>query len=133
MQWERAQRGDRKTEVLSLNAQVFYMGTGSNPRSFTSQSTPCLWPGKAMEDGSKPWDTGPCGRPSGVPGPQLWIGKAPAVMVTWEVNHWMEDLLCLSSTMYILLCNKNKILLNAMGEQLHMFVPCGRCAHHYPP
>ena len=32
-----------------------------------------------------------------VPGSWLWIGTAPAIVITWVVNHWMEDLQCLSS------------------------------------
>ena len=41
-------------------------------------------------------------------GSWLWIGSAPAVALTWGVNHWIEDLpLCLSS-LYIHLSN-NKI------------------------
>ena len=84
------------------------MGAGSNPGSSTSYPAPCLWPGKAVEDGPKLWDPAP-----------VWetqkrllaldrhsIGSA--IALTWGVNHWTEDLpLCLSS-LYIRLSNKNK-------------------------
>ena len=32
------------------------MGASSNPGSPTSQPAPCLWLGKAAEDGPKPWE-----------------------------------------------------------------------------
>ena len=35
------------------------MGSVSNPGRLASHSAPCLWPGKAVEDGSKPWDPAP--------------------------------------------------------------------------
>ena len=35
------------------------MGTGSNPGTPASNPDPCLWPGKAAEDGLKPWDPAP--------------------------------------------------------------------------
>ena len=48
-----------------------------------------------------------CGRPRG--STWLWIGSAPAAAAAWGVNHGMEDLpLCLSSSLYICLSNKNK-------------------------
>ena len=72
-----------------------------------SLPAPCLWPGKAVEDGPKLWEPAPTwetGR-----GSWLRIGIASAVVLTWGVNHRMEDLpLCLSS-LYIRLSNKNKI------------------------
>ena len=46
----------------------------------------------------------------GEPGRGSWlrIGSAPAVLGTWGVNHRMEDVpLCLSSTLYVCLSNKN--------------------------
>ena len=52
----------------------------------------------------------PRGRPGG--GSWLRIGIAPAVAVTWGVNHRTEDLpLCLSS-LYIRLSNKKIIKIN---------------------
>ena len=45
------------------------------------------------------------------PGSWLRIGTAPAIVFIWGVNHLMEELpLCLSSSLYIWLCNKNKSL-----------------------
>ena len=35
------------------------MDASSNPGSPTSHPAPCLWPGKAVEDGPKPWDPAP--------------------------------------------------------------------------
>ena len=35
------------------------MGTGSNPSDLASKTAPYLWPGKAAEDGPKPWDPAP--------------------------------------------------------------------------
>ena len=35
------------------------MGAGSNPGSPASLPAPCLWPGKADEDGPKLWDPAP--------------------------------------------------------------------------
>ena len=43
---------------------------------------------------------GPCthvGDPEETPGSWLQINSALAVVATWGVNHWTEDLLCLSS------------------------------------
>ena len=78
-------------KVLSLHAPESHLGTGSNPGSPTSHPAPCLWPGKAGEDGP---ELGPCthvGDPEEVPGSQLRTGAAPAVAVTWGVNGWLED------------------------------------------
>ena len=35
------------------------MGAGSSPCSPASHPASCLWPGKAIEDGPKPWDPAP--------------------------------------------------------------------------
>ena len=44
------------------------------------------------------------------PGPWFQISSAPNIVAAWGVNHQMEDLpLCLSSSLYIRLSNKNKI------------------------
>ena len=83
------------------------MGASSNPSSPASLPAPCLWPGKAVEDGLKHWDPAPVWDTQKSPG----FGSAwhRAVALTWGVNHWTEDLpLCLSS-LYIRLSNKNKI------------------------
>ena len=36
-----------------------HMGAGSNPSSPASLPAPCLWPGKAVEDGPKLWEPAP--------------------------------------------------------------------------
>ena len=36
-----------------------HMGASSNPGSPTSLLAPCLWPGKAVQDGPKLWDPAP--------------------------------------------------------------------------
>ena len=46
-------------KVLTLNAPGSHMGTSCNPGSSASHPAPCLWPGKAIEDGPKPWDPAP--------------------------------------------------------------------------
>ena len=76
------------------------MGASPNPGSPASHPALCLWPGKAVEDGSKSWDPAPCmGDSEEVPSSWLWIGSAPAVAVTWGVNHRTGDLpLYLSSS-----------------------------------
>ena len=43
---EGRQRG-LAAKILTLNTWESHMGAGSNP----------LWPGKAVEDGPKPWDS----------------------------------------------------------------------------
>ena len=45
-------------EVLILNAPLSHMGVGSNPDSSSSHPAPCLWCGKAIEEG--PMALGPC-------------------------------------------------------------------------
>ena len=81
-----------------------HRGTGSSPGSPASHPAPCLWPGKAVEDGPKLWDLHLRGRPGR--GSWLWIGIASTVALTWGVNHRTEDLpLCISS-LYICLSNK---------------------------
>ena len=45
------------TKVLPLNALGSYLGTGSNLGCSTSHIAPCLWPGKAAEDGPMLWDS----------------------------------------------------------------------------
>ena len=35
------------------------MGAGSKPGVPASHPAPCLWPGKAVKDGPKPWDPAP--------------------------------------------------------------------------
>ena len=76
------------------------------PGSPASLPAPCLWPGKAVEDGPKLWDPAPMtGRVS-----WLRIGIASSIALTWGVNHRTEDLpLCLSS-LYIRLSNKKIII-----------------------
>ena len=75
------------------------MVAGSNPGGPASHPAPCLWPGKAVEDGP---DLGPstCMRdPEEAPGSWFRIGSALAIAATWGVNPWIEDLpLCLSSS-----------------------------------
>ena len=46
-------------KVLTLNAPGSYMDTSSNPSGPASHPAPCLWPGKAVEDGPKLWDPAP--------------------------------------------------------------------------
>ena len=46
-------------KVLALQALGFHMRMGSCPSCSTSCLTPCLWPGKAGEDGILPWDPAP--------------------------------------------------------------------------
>ena len=72
------------------------MGTGSNLGGPASHPAPCLWPGKAVQDGPKPWDPAPVW--------ETWlrIGSAPAIVAAWGVSQWMEELpLCRSSSLYI--------------------------------
>ena len=80
------------------------MGAGSKPGSGPgSHPAPCLWPGKAVEDGPRAWDPAPVWKTwEEALGFWLQISAVPAVVATWGVNHWMEDLpLCLSSSLYI--------------------------------
>ena len=74
------------------------MGAGSSPGTSTSHPAPCLCPGESSGGWAK--TLGPCthvGELEEVPGSWLWIGTAPAVALTWGVNHQMEYLpLCLS-------------------------------------
>ena len=53
------QCGSLAAKVLALNAPESHMGAGSNPGGSTSHPAPCLCPGKAVEDGPKPWDPAP--------------------------------------------------------------------------
>ena len=43
-------------KVLILNMLGPHMGDDSDLGSSTSHPAPCLSPGKAFEDGPKPWD-----------------------------------------------------------------------------
>ena len=77
-----------------------HMGASSNPGSPASLPAPCLWPGKAVEDGPKLWDPAPA-----------WETRKRLLALDWLSsslcgrlgrNHWMEDLpLCLSSSLNI--------------------------------
>ena len=82
-----------------------HMGINSCPGFTTSHPVPCLWPGKAVEDGPKPWDPAPTWETQKrllVLGSWLWIGRALAIVATWGVNQQLEDFpLCLSSSLYI--------------------------------
>ena len=42
-------------EVLAFNVPGSHMGASSSPDSPISYPAPSLWPGKAVEDDSKPW------------------------------------------------------------------------------
>ena len=54
-----AQHSGLASKVLALDAQGFRKGACSYPGSPASHPDPCLWPGKAVEDGPKPWDPAP--------------------------------------------------------------------------
>ena len=89
-------------KVLTLKAQGSHVGAGSNPSRPASHPALCLaW------ESSRTWlkALGPCtlvGDLEDSPGSWLRIGAAPAIAVTWGVNHRTEDLsLCLSSSLYI--------------------------------
>ena len=59
----RALRGSLEVNVLVLHAPGSHMGAGSNPDIPAYHPAPCLWPGRAVEDGPKPcfsvpaWET----------------------------------------------------------------------------
>ena len=94
----KAQRGGLVAKVLALNTPGSLMGTGSNPGIPASHPAPCLWPGKAIKDGPKPWDSASLWETQKLTqGSWLWISSAPAVAGTWGVNQQTEDLpLCIS-------------------------------------
>ena len=76
------------------------MVSGSNLSCPASIPAPCLWPGKAIDDGPNPWDPAPVWETW--KSSWLQIDEAPAIVVTWRVNRQMEDLpLCLSFSLYI--------------------------------
>ena len=95
-------------KVLILNQPGSHMGNGSNSGTSTSPPAPCLWPGKAVEDGPKPWDPAPAWQTQKeAPGSWLRIRAAPGIVVTSGVNHRTQDLLlCLSASLYICLSKK---------------------------
>ena len=66
---------------------------------------------------------GPCTRVGDLeeaPGSWVWVGSSPTIAAAWGVNHRMEELpLCLSSSLYIWLCNKNKYLLKKEKKEIH--------------
>ena len=66
----RAWHDSTVVKVLALHVPGFHMSAGSNPGGPASHPAPCLWPGKAVEDGPKPWDPAPS---SGRPGGSSWL------------------------------------------------------------
>ena len=54
-----ARRGGKVVKGPRLARLGSHMGTGSNPGSPASLPAPCLWPRKAVEDGSKLWHPAP--------------------------------------------------------------------------
>ena len=89
------------------------MGTGSNPGSSASDPAPCLWPGKAVENGPKLETLHPCGKQEEVSGSWLRISITPAIGLTCGVSHQTDYLpLCLSSSLYISDIPINKFLKN---------------------
>ena len=46
-------------KVLTLHVLGSHMGAASNPGGPASHPAPCLWPGKAVKDGPKLWDSAP--------------------------------------------------------------------------
>ena len=78
------------------------MDTGYNPCGPASHPAPCMWPGKAVKDGPKPWNPGPVW--------ETWksswlrIGTAPAIVVTYRVKHQTGNIsvsLPLSLSLYV--------------------------------
>lgn len=68
-------------------ALAFCVGAGLRLGCTTCCPDPCLWPGKAAEDGSSPEPLHPHrGDLEETPGSGL------AVVVIWGVNQWMKDL-----------------------------------------
>ena len=46
-------------KALALNVLGSHMGADSNPGGPVSHPAPCLWPGKAVKNGPKPWNPAP--------------------------------------------------------------------------
>ena len=69
------------------------MDAGSNPGSSASHPALCLWPGKAVKDGPKPWDPARMGELEEIPGSWLGISAAPAIAVTWGPSSSLSLLL----------------------------------------
>ena len=46
-------------KVIALNAPGSNMGASSSPGSLLSHPIPSFWPGKAVKDSLKPWDSAP--------------------------------------------------------------------------
>ena len=71
----------------------------------TKALLPIQLPAFVLGKGGLPRALGPCtclGDPEEALGYWFWIGAAPAIVATWGVNQWTEDLLlCLSSSLYI--------------------------------
>ena len=101
----RAWHGDLVVKVLTLNTLPSHMGNGSNPSSSTSHPAPCLSPGKAVEDGPKPWDPASAW--------ETWRNFLAPGFVAWcSTGHYSqlgsESLGRKSSSLYIWLSNINK-------------------------
>ena len=79
------------------------MGAGCKAGRPASHPAPCLWPGKAVQDGPKALGTCPhVGDPGDVPGSWLQMGTALAVAFTWAVNQQTKDFpLCLFSSLFL--------------------------------
>ena len=90
-------------EILSLRAISFHVATGLCPGCSASHPAPCLWPGRAVEDGPKPWDLQPTWE---TPGSWLWVVSALAVLALCGMNQQMENFSVFLHKSY--LSNKNK-------------------------
>ena len=89
---------------LPLHAQLFHFPFSSVLVAWKSNGG---WP-QTLE----PWTH--MGDPEEASGSWFWVGPGLAIVATWGVNQWTEDLsLCLSFLLYFCISNKNKIKLKA--------------------
>ena len=86
----RARHGDLVVKVLTLNTLPSHMGNGSNPSSSTSHPAPCLSPGKADEDGPKPWEPASAWQTwRKFLAPGSWLCGLAQYRPLWSIGKWV--------------------------------------------
>ena len=103
-----AQHDHVEVKFLALNMPWSHMGTSSNPDVFDSHPALCLWPGKAVENGSKLWDPALVWDQEEAPGFRLAQSQLVRALGEWTIR-W-KTFLSVSPLPYIYLSKKNKEL-----------------------
>ena len=96
-------------KVPALNAQASHTGASSNPSTSTSHPASACGLGKQWRMAQSFVTLHLRERPKRFLVPGFRLAQNQPLHLTWEVNHWTDDLsLCLSFSLYIWLCNKNE-------------------------